>query len=109
MAFVGPSFEKKIPPQGYCTLAPSGCIPYFKAKNVALLVRLNKKNYKEQDFMKAGISHLDQFYLNGSCPPMKILKKVLNKAVPHKRIILWNALPENQRRSQNRAFGPTRW
>jgi hypothetical protein len=34
--------------------------------------------------MKASISHLDQFYLNGSCPPMKILQKVLSafEAVP---------------------------
>jgi protein-tyrosine phosphatase len=84
MAFAGPSFKKTITPEGYCTLAPSNYIPYFKEKNVALVVRLNKKNYEEHDFMKAGISHLDQFYLDGSCPPMKILQKVLSafEAVP---------------------------
>lgn len=77
LAFAGPSFQKTISPEGYCTLAPSDYIPYFKKKNVALVVRLNKKNYEEQDFIQAGIKHLDQFYLDGSCPPMKILQRVL--------------------------------
>ena len=84
MAFAGPSFKKTVSPEGYCTLAPADYIPYFQKKNVALVVRLNKKMYEEQDFIKAGISHLDQFYLDGSCPPMKILQKVLSafEAVP---------------------------
>ena len=84
MAFAGPSYKKTVSPEGYCTLAPSDYIPYFKARNVGLVVRLNKKNYEEQDFIKAGIDHLDQFYLDGSCPPMKILQKVLSafEAVP---------------------------
>jgi hypothetical protein len=49
-----------------------------------LVVRLNKKCYEEQDFIKAGIDHLEQFYLDGSCPPMKILQKVIAsfEAVP---------------------------
>lgn len=84
MAFAGPSYKKTVSPEGYCTLAPSDYIPYFRERNVGLVVRLNKKNYEEQDFIKAGISHLDQFYLDGSCPPMKILQKVLTafEAVP---------------------------
>jgi protein-tyrosine phosphatase len=84
MAFAGPSYKKTISPEGYCTLSPSDYIPYFQENNVGLVVRLNKKNYEEHDFMKAGISHLDQFYLDGSCPPMKILQKVLSafEAVP---------------------------
>lgn len=51
---------------------------------MALVVRLNKKNYHEQDFIQAGIDHLDQFYLDGSCPPMSILQRVLAgfEAVP---------------------------
>jgi hypothetical protein len=84
MAFAGPSYKKTISPEGYCTLAPSDYIPYFKSKNVGLVVRLNKIMYEEQDFLDAGISHLDQFYVDGSCPPMHILKKVLAafEAVP---------------------------
>ncbi|KAL3934397.1 MAG: hypothetical protein SGARI_003398, partial [Bacillariaceae sp.] len=84
MAFAGPSFQKTVSPEGYCTLAPSDYIPYFQKHNVGLVVRLNKKNYEQQDFIDAGIQHLDQFYLDGSCPPMKILQRVLRsfEAVP---------------------------
>jgi protein-tyrosine phosphatase len=77
MAFAGPSHKKTISPEGYCTLAPSDYIPYFKKKNVALVIRLNKKNYDETEFIKAGMQHLEQFYLDGSCPPMNILHKVV--------------------------------
>ena len=84
LAFAGPSFQKTVSPEGYCTLAPADYIPYFQKHNVGLVVRLNKKNYEEQDFIDAGIEHLDQFYLDGSCPPMKILQRVLQsfEAVP---------------------------
>jgi len=41
-------------------------------------VRLNKRCYNEQDFVKAGIRHVDAFFLDGSCPPMKILMKVVS-------------------------------
>jgi protein-tyrosine phosphatase len=76
-----------VSPEGYCTLAPSDYIPYFQQHNVALVVRLNKKNYEEQDFIDAGIQHLDQFYLDGSCPPMRILQRVLEafEAVPQSK------------------------
>ena len=39
--------------------------------------RLNKKCYDERDFTKAGIDHYEQYYLDGSCPPMKTLQKIL--------------------------------
>jgi len=77
LAFAGPSFERHVSPEGYCTLAPSDYIPYFQRKNVGLVVRLNKRCYDEQDFIKAGIRHMDAFFLDGSCPPMKILMKVV--------------------------------
>lgn len=84
LAFAGPSYKKTVSPEGYCTLAPADYIPYFQSKNVGLVVRLNKKNYEEQDFIDAGIDHLEQFYLDGSCPPMRILQRVLKsfEAVP---------------------------
>ena len=66
-------------PEGYCTLSPLEYIPYFSKKNVALVVRLNKKLYDEQDFIRAGIKHLDSFYLDGSVPTMDILHKVIHE------------------------------
>ena len=59
LAFAGPSYKKTVSPEGYCTLAPADYIPYFQSKNVGLVVRLNKKNYEEQDFIDAGIDHLE--------------------------------------------------
>jgi cell division cycle 14 len=77
LAFAGPSYQKNVSPEGYCTLAPSDYIPYFQRKNVCLVIRLNKKMYHEEDFIKAGIRHMESFYPDGSCPPMKMLYKVL--------------------------------
>lgn len=77
LAFAGPSYERHVSPEGYCTLAPSDYIPYFKQKNVGLVVRLNKKMYHEQDFVDAGIDHIEAFFLDGSCPSMEILQGVV--------------------------------
>jgi protein-tyrosine phosphatase len=84
LAFAGPSFERHVSPEGYCTLAPADYIPYFQQKNVGLVVRLNKKGYNEEDFIDAGIDHLEAYFLDGSCPPMHILETVLEafEAVP---------------------------
>lgn len=77
LAFAGPSYERHVSPEGYCTLSPNDYIPYFQKKKVDLVVRLNKKNYHERDFVKAGIRHVEHFYVDGSCPSMKILNAVL--------------------------------
>jgi Dual specificity phosphatase, catalytic domain len=34
--------------------------------------------YNEQDFMDAGIDHLEAFFLDGSCPSMEILQTVIH-------------------------------
>jgi len=77
LAFAGPSYEKRVSPEGYCTLAPADYIPYFKSKKVSLVVRLNKKAYHEEDFIKSGIDHMQQFYTDGSCPTLAILDRVV--------------------------------
>ena len=77
LAFAGPSYTKNVTPEGYCTLAPSDYIPYFKSKNIGLVVRLNKKNYNEQEFIDAGIDHVEEFYTDGSCPHMSILHRIV--------------------------------
>jgi len=78
LAFAGPSFERHVSPEGYCTLSPADYIPYFQQKNVGLVVRLNKKFYNEQDFVDAGIDHLEAFFLDGSCPSLEILHGVID-------------------------------
>ena len=85
LAFAGPSYTKTISPEGYCTLSPNDYIPYFQRKNVGLVVRLNQKNYEEQQFIDNGMEHLEEFYTDGSCPPMSILRRVVGafEKVPH--------------------------
>jgi protein-tyrosine phosphatase len=78
LAFAGPSFERYVSPEGYCTLAPADYIPYFQQKSVGLVVRLNKKCYNEQDFVDAGIDHVEAYFTDGSCPSMEILHGVID-------------------------------
>lgn len=77
MAFAGPHNSREVSREGYRTLTPDDYIPYFQKKNVKLVVRLNKKYYDERKFINAGIRHTELYYLDGSVPPMRILKKVI--------------------------------
>merc|ERR1712151_145359 len=79
LAFAGPHNTRNIAKNGgYCTLTPNEYIPYFKKKNIDLVVRLNKKNYDEQKFMTVGINFKEHYYLDGSIPTKKILLDVIN-------------------------------
>lgn len=40
---------------------------------------MNKKCYEENDFRKVNIRHFEQYYLDGSCPPLHILENVLKE------------------------------
>jgi len=89
LAFAGPQYRRQVTREGCYTLTPSDYIPYFQRKNVGLVVRLNKKQYDENQFRAAGIDHYEKYYLDGSCPTYAILDKVLGafEAVPHGRAI----------------------
>ena len=52
-------------------------MPYFKRKNVNLVVRLNKKYYDCKKFTDHGINHIDLYFVDGSNPPENILLKFL--------------------------------
>jgi len=77
LAFAGPHFENEVSPEGYCSLTPSHYIPYFKIRGVGMVVRLNKRCYEEKDFTRVGINFQEHYYPDGSCPPMKILHRVV--------------------------------
>ena len=77
MAFAGPHFHRNVSREGYCTLTPADYVPYFKERNVDLVVRLNKRCYNEDEFKANGIRHFEQYYLDGSCPPMAVLDRVI--------------------------------
>lgn len=85
IAFAGPHHQREITPEGYYTLTPSDYIPYFKRKNVGMVIRLNKKCYNEDEFKNADINHYHKYYLDGSCPSIEVLQKILSafESVPH--------------------------
>lgn len=77
LAFAGPHETRSSSPEGYHCLVPEDYIPYFKKRNVTLVIRLNKKYYDERRFTRAGIKHVDLYYLDGSTPPEHILQKFI--------------------------------
>lgn len=87
LAFAGPQYRRNVTKEGCYTLTPQDYIPYFQMKNVGLVVRLNTKLYDENDFRKAGIDHFTQYYMDGSCPSMPILKRV---------ILAFESVPKNK-------------
>jgi cell division cycle 14 len=76
VAFAGPH-ETKSMDDMYPTCVPEDYLEHFRARNVKLVVRLNKKYYDERRFIQAGIEHEDIFYPDGSCPAPQILNRFL--------------------------------
>ena len=77
LAFAGPHEYRMETSEGFETLVPEDYIPYFKKAGVKLVIRLNKKCYDEQRFVRAGIKHLDLFYADGTNPPPSVLRAFL--------------------------------
>lgn len=77
IAFAGPH-RSRTGPDGYPTLTPTDYFPIWKRYRVKAVVRLNKKMYERKDFTKAGFSHYDLFFIDGTCPCDEILRKYLD-------------------------------
>ncbi|KAI9915107.1 hypothetical protein PsorP6_007516 [Peronosclerospora sorghi] len=77
IAFAGPHNVYQRTPQGHVMLTPEHYIPYFKNRNVSLVVRLNTKQYDEKKFVSAGIDHLDLIYPDGKNAPMPLLLRFI--------------------------------
>ncbi|CAK59904.1 unnamed protein product (macronuclear) [Paramecium tetraurelia] len=67
IAFSGPSATQKDA-DGNRTFTPEEYVPIFKQFGVTCVVRLNKKAYEEQRFIKNGIKHEEIYFLDGSVP-----------------------------------------
>jgi cell division cycle 14 len=80
VAFSGPLNET----DKYGSFTPEDYIPIFKKIGVNFVVRLNKPQYERQKFIKAGINHLDLYFLDGTPPPDDIVDKFLEASEQHK-------------------------
>lgn len=79
LAFAGPH-DVRRQQDGYFTLTPDDYIPHFKRWGVQLVVRLNKKYYDENRFIRAGMEHMHMYYLDGSTPTNELLQRFLRRA-----------------------------
>lgn len=75
-AFAGPH-DADANTDGYRALRPEHFVPYFARKDVSLIVRLNKPYYRASTFTNMGADFADLYYLDGSNPPLHILKKFI--------------------------------
>jgi protein-tyrosine phosphatase len=85
IAFAGPHGEQHpgsptVAAQGYRNLRPDDYVPYFKRRNVTLVVRLNKPYYDSKKFTSHGIDHKDMYFLDGSNPPDPLLNNFITRA-----------------------------
>lgn len=79
VAFAGPHADREFSAGGYHTHRPDDYVPYFKKRNVTLVVRLNKSYYDAKRFTNHGIDHVDMYFLDGSNPPDHILARFLQR------------------------------
>jgi cell division cycle 14 len=77
IAFAGPHSSRKGP-DGYPTLMPEDYYPIWKRYGVKTVIRLNKRMYERNDFIKAGYAHHDLFFIDGTSPSEAILRKFLD-------------------------------
>jgi cell division cycle 14 len=71
----------------YGSFTPDDYVPIFKKMGVTLVVRLNKAQYDKKKFTKAGIKHLDLYFLDGSTPPDNIVEQFLQACEAEKGAI----------------------
>ena len=79
LAFSGPSEEERDE-DGWRTFTPDDYGPLFKKFNVNTVVRLNKKAYNEGRFTERGFNFEDLYFVDGTTPSKKIVKKFLKVA-----------------------------
>ena len=79
MAFSGPA-PSQYDHDNNRTFTPEDYVPIFKKFGVTTVIRLNKKQYDRERFLKRGVKHQDLYFIDGSTPPEDIVKKFLDIA-----------------------------
>eukprot|EP00922_Rhytidocystis_sp_ex-Travisia-forbesii_P025820 GHVS01037884.1.p1 GENE.GHVS01037884.1~~GHVS01037884.1.p1 ORF type:complete len:524 (-),score=77.20 GHVS01037884.1:1435-3006(-) len=77
LAFSGPS-SLPADEDGFASLTPEDYAPIFKSLGVNVVIRLNKKQYDRKRFLQHGLSHVDMYFVDGSCPSREIIHKFLD-------------------------------
>ncbi|KAF8467209.1 protein-tyrosine phosphatase-like protein [Kalaharituber pfeilii] len=53
---------------------------HFQTRDIGLVVRLNEELYPAQYFTALGITHLDMYFDDGTCPPLNLVRRFINLA-----------------------------
>mmetsp|Transcript_2199 Transcript_2199/g.5157 ORF Transcript_2199/g.5157 Transcript_2199/m.5157 type:complete len:464 (+) Transcript_2199:159-1550(+) len=72
VAFKGPK-SKRRNFESYCELTPADYTDIFSRLNVSAVIRLNDKQYNEEDFVKKNIHHYDLYFDDCTTPPANIV------------------------------------
>eukprot|EP00922_Rhytidocystis_sp_ex-Travisia-forbesii_P039201 GHVS01058337.1.p1 GENE.GHVS01058337.1~~GHVS01058337.1.p1 ORF type:complete len:536 (+),score=77.09 GHVS01058337.1:171-1778(+) len=76
LAFSGPS-STSADEEGFASFTPEDYATIFKSLGVNVVIRLNKKQYDRKRFIQHGLSHVDMYFVDGSCPSRDIIHKFL--------------------------------
>ncbi|POS86011.1 (Phosphotyrosine protein) [Erysiphe pulchra] len=55
-------------------------LKHFASRNIGLVVRLNSELYSSSYFTALGIDHLDMIFDDGTCPPLKTVRRFITLA-----------------------------
>eukprot|EP00331_Platyophrya_macrostoma_P015792 CAMPEP_0176471344 /NCGR_PEP_ID=MMETSP0127-20121128/41078_1 /TAXON_ID=938130 /ORGANISM="Platyophrya macrostoma, Strain WH" /LENGTH=426 /DNA_ID=CAMNT_0017865977 /DNA_START=20 /DNA_END=1300 /DNA_ORIENTATION=- len=69
--------DKSRDNEGCRLFTPEDYIPIFKKFGVTRVIRLNKKEYDREKFIKNGIKHTELYFLDGSTPSDEIIEEFL--------------------------------
>ena len=61
----------------YSAYKKTNLIKWLLENNIKTIIRLNNKTYERQEFVDAGIEHIELYFPDGSTPPDVILKRFL--------------------------------
>lgn len=85
LAFSCPAFDHKGR-DGLKVLTPEQYVPIFQSLGVTTIVRLNKKNYEAERFIRQGFSFHEMYFIDGSVPSEKIIRDFI-KVTEEERVI----------------------
>lgn len=86
LGFSSPS-EDEYDEEGYRTFTPDDYSDIFQNAGIGTIIRLNKRCYNEQRFIKQGFRFEDIYFVDGTCPSDKVVRKFLKAAETEEKAI----------------------
>ncbi|KAF8417836.1 protein-tyrosine phosphatase-like protein [Tirmania nivea] len=77
-----PPIPKTLAEVASCNISQpfKNVLHHFHTREVGLVVRLNEELYPAQYFTNLGITHLDMYFDDGTCPSLSLVRRFINLA-----------------------------